>query len=233
MLFEPPVFFMYHSLTASGDRHPATSFHRNKYTISREVFARHVDIASGKNVVLTFDDGHRSIYEIALPLIQDRVPSIAFVSTGLLGDDDWIGEAEVRGLAKAGVTIAAHSVHHPNLAGLEPATLERELVDSRRRLQDITGTPIKEMSLPGGHFNAGVMRAVRDAGYERVYCSEPGRGTTRWGGIRRQWILNNQTDAEFEKMCGGWVPPALRLRYALGKPVKRVRAAAQRLRQPS
>ena len=223
---------MYHSLTAGGDTHPATSFHRNKYTVSEATFARQVDLAEDRNVVFTFDDGHRSIYEIALPIMRDRVPSIVFVSTGFLGDDDWIGEAEVRALAEAGVEIAAHSVHHLNLATLGPAKLERELVDSRKRLQDITGDAIAEMSLPGGHHTRDVLRAVRDAGYERVYCSEPGRGTTRWGGVRRQWILADQTDATFEKMCSGWVPPALRLRYTLSGPVKRVRAAAERRRQP-
>ena len=48
-------------------------------------------------VLITFDDGDRSVYERALPILRDRgVPGVAFVIAGLLGTDTpfWWREVE-------------------------------------------------------------------------------------------------------------------------------------------
>jgi peptidoglycan/xylan/chitin deacetylase (PgdA/CDA1 family) len=71
-------------------------------------------------VLLTFDDGERSLLEAGLPLLAERgLPGVAFVVAGLLDTDQPFWWSEVAQLAGAGRAEAA--------AGRAPATLVREL----------------------------------------------------------------------------------------------------------
>jgi peptidoglycan/xylan/chitin deacetylase (PgdA/CDA1 family) len=52
-------------------------------------------------VLVTFDDGARSVYDEALPLLRERgIPAVAFVVTGLLDTDDPYWWTEVEALAR-------------------------------------------------------------------------------------------------------------------------------------
>jgi hypothetical protein len=51
--------------------------------------------------------------------------------------------------------------------------LDKELSGARLLLEDKLGAPITTMSLPGGRYNLRVLAACREAGYSRVYTSEP------------------------------------------------------------
>jgi peptidoglycan/xylan/chitin deacetylase (PgdA/CDA1 family) len=58
-------------------------------------------------VLITFDDGHRSVLEVGLPLLRERgLPAVAFVIAGLLDSDTpfWWTEAEQL-LAQAGRAV--------------------------------------------------------------------------------------------------------------------------------
>ena len=68
-----------------------------------------IDTAYGRrppaahSVLVTFDDGRRSILDVALPLLRDRgVPAVAFVVAGLIGTDEPFWWDEVVALWEAG-----------------------------------------------------------------------------------------------------------------------------------
>jgi peptidoglycan/xylan/chitin deacetylase (PgdA/CDA1 family) len=57
---------------------------------------------------------------------------------------------EVRELARGGVTIGAHTVHHPIMSSLDAAEREREVVDSKREIERQLGTACTLFSYPNG-----------------------------------------------------------------------------------
>jgi peptidoglycan/xylan/chitin deacetylase (PgdA/CDA1 family) len=85
---------------------------------------------------------------------------------------------QLRSLAKAGVAIGAHTVNHPILTRIDPAEAEREIHESRSRLEDITGGRIEAFAYPNGRpgrdYNAAHVDMVRAAGYRFAV-------TTAWG----------------------------------------------------
>jgi len=54
-------------------------------------------------VLVTFDDGHRDVLEVAMPMLSERqIPAVAFVVVGLIGSDAPHWWTEVKALVRAG-----------------------------------------------------------------------------------------------------------------------------------
>jgi peptidoglycan/xylan/chitin deacetylase (PgdA/CDA1 family) len=73
---------------------------------------------------------------------------------------------EVIRMHRAGVVIGSHTRRHQLLNHLAPDAVTDELVNSRRELERWLRAPVRHFAYPGGWFNAGVVQAVADAGYE-------------------------------------------------------------------
>jgi len=124
---------------------------------------------------ITFDDGHASDYEIALPLlVERRLKAHFFVTVGWTGNKSGYMEwPQLRALHKAGQSIGAHGWNHELLTHCDEQGLARELLDARLKLEDELGCPVTTMSLPGGRSNRRVLEACWESGYTQVYSSLP------------------------------------------------------------
>jgi peptidoglycan/xylan/chitin deacetylase (PgdA/CDA1 family) len=124
---------------------------------------------------ITFDDGHISNFESALPILQSRaIKAWFFITTGWTGQKPgYMGWQELRALHEAGHQIGAHGWSHTLLTHCDPSQLQKELLEARLTLEDKLGTSITTISLPGGRSNQRVLAACRDAGYTQVFTSVP------------------------------------------------------------
>ncbi|MEO8296913.1 MAG: polysaccharide deacetylase family protein [Burkholderiales bacterium] len=84
---------------------------------------------------------------------------------------------QIRQLGQEGVEIAAHTVRHPNLTLLGPGEALRELQQSRRTVEAITGIPVIGFAYPGGRANAEVADAVVQAGFDYAVGTVSGINT--------------------------------------------------------
>src|SRR5262249_34418315 len=107
------------------------------------------------------------VYRTALPRVLDL-----FAELGLKGVLFAIGrdaKAERRVLREAiaaGHEIASHSLTHPQpFRTLGDAALHEEVVASRARLTEETGTEVSGFRAPAWDVDARVLGMVRDAGY--------------------------------------------------------------------
>jgi peptidoglycan/xylan/chitin deacetylase (PgdA/CDA1 family) len=74
--------------------------------------------------------------------------------------------AEVRELVADGlVTIGAHTVTHPVLAGLGTVACHREITESKRVCEALIGAPVASFAYPYGDFDAKAREAVKTAGF--------------------------------------------------------------------
>jgi peptidoglycan/xylan/chitin deacetylase (PgdA/CDA1 family) len=96
-------------------------------------------------VLVTFDDGHRSVLESGLPLIAERgVPAVAFVVAGLIDSDRPFWWSEVVDLASAGGVVT----------GL-PSSSPEDLVRALKRVpDDRRGSAIEELRRTSSHAAA-------------------------------------------------------------------------------
>ncbi len=124
---------------------------------------------------MTFDDGHISNFELALPVLQSRgMIARFFITAGWTGKRaGYMGWPELRSLHASGQSIGAHGWSHILLTHCGKNELDRELTGARHLLEDKLGTSVTTMSLPGGRYNQRVLTACREAGYSRIYTSQP------------------------------------------------------------
>ncbi|HWK68761.1 MAG TPA: polysaccharide deacetylase family protein [Rhizobiaceae bacterium] len=162
---------------------------------------------------ITFDDGNISDYTTALPELERHgLTAEFFILTGRIGKAEWMTETNIRALRKMGMRIGSHGVDHQDWSVLSARELERELRGSKERLEDVCGEPVRSASIPFGRYNAGVLTALKRAGYTSVYSSEGGTAATSAFLKPRTSIRYRTTDAMLEWILSGRTPAWRRLR---------------------
>jgi peptidoglycan/xylan/chitin deacetylase (PgdA/CDA1 family) len=69
------------------------------------------------------------------------------------------------------VTIGSHTLTHPDLGTLGEHELRRELFESKRELEVITGRPVSLLSMPYGDYSQRALELASEAGYKRTFGS--------------------------------------------------------------
>jgi len=132
----------------------------------------------GRPVVITFDDGFQDCAQQAAPILQAHgFTATFFLVAGLMGQgSEWLRAtrgielplmdwSSARRLEAAGFQCEAHSLSHPHLAELDPAACRMELWDSRQRLEDELGHPVRHLAYPYGSYNDMVRATAAECGY--------------------------------------------------------------------
>ncbi len=130
-------------------------------------WTRGVPLGPGKPIVLTFDNGYRSQYVNALPVLQ-RLGWVADENlqlSGLPPSQGGLTDAQVRGLIAAGWELDTQGISHADLITLDPAALQYQVATARQMLRRRYGVPVNWFCYPSGHYNATVISAVRAAGF--------------------------------------------------------------------
>jgi peptidoglycan/xylan/chitin deacetylase (PgdA/CDA1 family) len=128
-------------------------------------------------VVLSFDDGYLGDFTVARPVLARlRWPGVLnlIVSRMHPGDSARLTRGMVRGLIRRGWEVDSHTVTHPDLTGLSPAALRREVVTSRELLRRMFHVPVEGFCYPAGRYDGAVLAGVRRAGYRFATTEIPG-----------------------------------------------------------
>ena len=168
------LYLLYHELRPNGGKYSYVT-ENNDFEAQLDLFVRLRAEPDGLWPEVTFDDGHLSDFEYALPLLQARnLQARFFITAGWTGQKPgYMGWNELRSLHEAGQSIGAHGWTHTLLTHCNERDLETELGGARKTLEDKLGTEITTMSLPGGRYNRRVLTACEVAGYTQVYTSIP------------------------------------------------------------
>ncbi|WP_259227157.1 polysaccharide deacetylase family protein [Salinibacter ruber] len=180
--------FVYHSIGEDA----SSNFWGN---ISEEEFHKHVKFFSenkevvslnnlkeesrNQRVVLTFDDGLRSYYDTALPILERyELPSTVFVCPFL----SWEEESKFKidhNIKKEGrilmsgreiekisslknVEIGNHTLDHQNLRYVhEHKDLKKQIVESKSQIERTCGIRVKSFSFPYGGYNKRSLSMVK------------------------------------------------------------------------
>lgn len=146
--------------------------------------------------VITFDDGYKSQYEVAWPIMKKYgYPFTMFIYTegvrgGSLGGGGAITWEQLADMRDNGVDIEAHTATHQDLREGHTITLaspggkktrtkltgpqyeqwvQGEVVGSKQLLEQRLGIKVNCFAVPFGNYNEHVKEIARNAGYEAMF----------------------------------------------------------------
>ena len=129
-----------------------------------------------KPVVLSFDDGFRSDYGKAMPILA-KYGWAGTLNFALSHYPDELNRHRIRGLLASDWELDSHTLTLAYLPGLSDSRLHDEVAGSRRILRRRFHVPVNFFCYPYGAFDSRVVSAVQEAGYA-------GATTTQYGFAR-------------------------------------------------
>ena len=125
-------------------------------------------------VMITMDDGYKEVYATVLPLLRDTpLRPVLFIVPGYMGYGDYLNWEQLAELVQAGFLIGSHSYDHANLREQDDAGLEKQIGDSRYRLEDELGITVDAFCYPFGSYDERTLEALQAHGYRSGYTLNP------------------------------------------------------------
>jgi peptidoglycan/xylan/chitin deacetylase (PgdA/CDA1 family) len=192
------AILMYHSLDDSGSvvslapetfrKQMRSLFERGIPAVTPQRLLNGEGMEPGHPAVsLTFDDGFASFYTHAFPALSEyNLKATVFLVPGCCGGvSDWGGQparfrereilcwSKIEELHRAGIHFGAHTMTHTPLSAVDAKRARAEILESKKRIEDRIGAPVKAFSYPYGSQS----RAARElvAEHFEIGC------TTRMG----------------------------------------------------
>jgi peptidoglycan/xylan/chitin deacetylase (PgdA/CDA1 family) len=117
--------------------------------------------------------------------LEERLAMAAAIAERVgaaLPNDLMMTADQIRALHAGGIEIGAHTVSHPILRRLDADSARREIVASRRELEDIIGARVTSFAYPNGRplqdYDGTHVQMVREAGFSAAV-------STAWGAAGR------------------------------------------------
>ncbi len=157
-----------------------------------------------RSVVITIDDGYRSVYENGWPLLREYgYPFTVFLYTQATENSHWnyMTWDQVKEMQTAGVDFQNHGFAHEHMAfkpsGMDMdayrAWIREDLAVSTRILAEKLKAQPRFFAVPYGEYNQILLQEIRSFGYEAILLQDPGSisSDTDPFAIPREPILGN------------------------------------------
>lgn len=188
--------------------------------------------APARPVLITFDDGERSIYSKAWPLLKaNNLPFVLFANPGFIGKKIYmkvsnrgyymapepgtvplqmLSWAELKEMVRGGASIQSHSLRHRELCRMAPQKLIQDLEQSKQLLEEHLGTVVKSVSYPWGESTPALQALVKSQGYTSAFvCRLPDLNVpdpyNRFA-MKRHIISTFTSRSDLVIILWGWMP---------------------------
>ncbi|MDD3148947.1 MAG: polysaccharide deacetylase family protein [Candidatus Riflebacteria bacterium] len=163
-------------------------------------------VIGGNKVVITFDDGFRTVYDYAFPAMQEfGFKGIVCIYPAFIGSSKAMTWEQLDQLIKEGWSVECHSMSHSNLVSKygnpieEKSFLEHEILTSRKIIETRLGNRVKFMVWPYGVYSDRSIKLAEENGFLGAMTVDGGanyRGMSPWL-IKRQVIYSTDDMNKF------------------------------------
>ena len=128
-------------------------------------------IEGDKNVLVTIDDGHRSVWNAYHQVLKPRgIKPVLGIYPAVVEHKDYVMTwREIKALADDGCELAAHGYNHlyvnTKLMKNNPAAFEREVGLSKKIIEEKTGARVRTFLCPFGVHSPETAVGLREHGY--------------------------------------------------------------------
>lgn len=166
-----------------------------------------------RSYLITIDDGHESVRQVAAPLLAERgIPSVLFVCPGLLGDrarwtaaypQERLSTAEeLSALPALGMELGVHAWDHTRMVDLDQDALDTHVRRAKAALEAATGVRARAFAYPFGTHDLAARSAVAAAGYAVSFAVAREHGRFA---VDRVFVQSTDSPLAFRgKLSGGY-----------------------------
>jgi len=149
---------------------------------------------TGKNIILTFDDGYKDFYTQVFPLLKKyNYKATLYVVVNALGTKGYLTRDQIKELAASGlVEIGSHSFNHPDLRSLKEKDAKFEISISKVILEEICGQPVTSFAYPFGYYKNEFFSIASTTGYTNAVSVNAGSRQ----GEQNIWLLSRLRPGE-------------------------------------
>ncbi len=159
-----------------------------------------------KSIVITFDDGYMDNYYNAFPVLKAlNMKATIFCITSNLDGSYYLSKEAITEMLNYGIDIESHTVNHLKLNELAYDEQLRELQESKKTLEAITGRGVYAIAYPFGHFNDDTIKAAKAAGYKLGFTTNRGLSDRDEDPFKldRIYISSNYNITTFKEILNG------------------------------
>ena len=129
-------------------------------------------------IMLTFDDGHISNFEFALPILKEfGFTGVFFLVVNDIGKRNRISWKQARALKDSGMDIGSHGMNHHILNKASHIKLVSEMKASKIMLEKELDMKISAFSIPRGLYSKKISHVARGTGYKLTFTSFTGNSS--------------------------------------------------------
>lgn len=191
-----------------------------------DILTKGEEIHPSKYIIITFDDGWWDNYANAFPIMQKYgYLATIFLTVAYIGKKkDYLVWEQVIEMKKAGFDFGSHTLTHPHLTKISLKEARKEIIESKKILEDKIGEKVVSFCYPYGEYNSQIIEIVKEAGYLGAVVTPPsGRCENSIYTIRRAGIYSADTILSFRIKTSGTlrILSSCSLFWKFGKTLKR------------
>ncbi len=121
-----------------------------------------------KTIVITFDDGFEDNYYNVFPILKKyNFPVTIFLSTGGIRNFKIMNWEQVEEMDKSNlVDFQPHTVNHPKLAEISIEEAKKEILDSKKIIEEKLNKECKFFAYPSGSYNKEIINILKENGFK-------------------------------------------------------------------
>ena len=156
-----------------------------------------------KTIVLTFDDGDKSSYDVVFPELKKRgLKASFFVTTRQLNDKGFVTKEELIEMHNDGQDIQSQGHNNEDFIDASVAQVHKSLYLSKKILEEILDKKVLFLVYPNSSFNSEVIRLAQDVGYEWALSTEAGKFYDHYLIMERVSVPGGCTLEQFKEKLG-------------------------------
>lgn len=205
------------NLHGIGTPHEGVAADESSFWVTRQAFVTLLEnivatrATSDIPIIITFDDGNTSDAAIALPELAKRgLRAEFFVCANRIGAPHYLDRIALAELLAAGMEIGSHGMDHRNWRGLDETSLDVEVGEARRRIEDSCGIAVTKAAIPFGSYDRRVLERLRRERLECAYTSDRGLAQSDAWLKPRDTMDNTWLDTDIKQVLAA--KPSLRAR---------------------
>jgi peptidoglycan/xylan/chitin deacetylase (PgdA/CDA1 family) len=128
-----------------------------------------------RTIGITIDDAYQSFYREAWPRFKKAgLPVTVFVSTGSIGQRNYMTWDQIRELSKSSVTIGHHTVHHNHMPRQDAASNAAEIRDARKHFEKELGYAPTLFAYPYGEGSKALEHLAKSSDFAAAFGQHSG-----------------------------------------------------------